>query len=365
MASKICFYSISFVFIFFMATPMSGWAQKIDPATYYKGKTIELIVPVSAGGGSDITARFLTDWFNRFIPGNPGIIVRLMPGANNLIGSNYVYNVAKKDGLTILVGSSVTNINSLLQLKGCKYDLNKMPLVMAVPSGQIFYIRANVIKTFKDIFEKEVVIFGHQPAGGGNATGFILAKEVLGFKTQKIILVYQGSGDARRAFLSGESNATGDTVQVYEASIQPLEKTGDIKYLFQSGTLDTAGNVIRVDPPVGHIPTVYDRYVEIYGKPPSGNIWEAYKTFLGVVSVFEKTLTFPPGTPSEIVNIVGEACNKLVKDPKFIADADAKLRSQPIAGAEMQKIYENSMIRANPEAINWLKTWLREKWGVE
>ncbi|MDI7259133.1 MAG: hypothetical protein QME90_04330 [Thermodesulfobacteriota bacterium] len=165
------------------------------------------------------------------------------------------------------------------------------------------------------------------PPGGGLSTAFILAKELLQFKTKKLILAYGGSGDARRAFLSGELNTSSDTTAAYTSQVLPMEKRGEIKMLWQSGTLDEVGNVIRGDPPFGHVPSVYDRYVEVHGKPPTGKVWEAYKTILVACVVFEKSIAFPPGTPPEIVSIVADACEKLVKDPQFIKDADAKLKS--------------------------------------
>jgi hypothetical protein len=178
-------------------------------------------------------------------------------------------------------------------------------------------------------------------------------------------LAYAGAGDARRAFLSGELNTSSDTTAAYASQVLPMEKKGEIKMLWQSGTLDEMGNVIRVDPPFGHIPSVYERYVEVYGKPPSGKVWEAFKTILVACVVFEKSIAFPPGTPPEIVSIVSDASEKIVKDPQFIASADVKLQSTFTAGASMRKVFDRNMIRANPEAINWLRTWLREKWGVE
>ncbi len=348
-----------------MAVPIGSWAQTPIPANYYKGKSIEIVVPSAAGGGSDIFARYMTDWLTKYIPGNPVTIVRNMPGAVAMIGCNYVYNIARKDGLTLLAADSGSNVGSLLQQKGVEYDLTKMPLVLSGPSGQYYYIKADLIKNFKDIFEKEIIIYGHKPPGGGLTTAFIMAQELLQFKTKKLILAYGGSGDTRRAFLSGELNTSSDTTISYTGQVLPMEKKGEIKMLWQSGTLDEAGNVIRLDPPLGHIPSVYDRYLEVHGKPPSGKVWEAFKTILGAVVVYEKTLAFPPGTPPEMVSIVADACEKLVKDPQFIKDADAKLKSTFAAGPSMRKGFEKNMVHANPEAVTWLRTWLREKWGVE
>lgn len=332
---------------------------------YYKGKVIEIIVPQAPGGGTDIFARYISGWLTKFIAGNPTVMVRNMPGANTLIGANYVYKIAKKDGLTLLAGSGAVNMNSLLQLKGCEFDLNKMPMILSGPSVIIQFIKPDQMSDFKDIFNKEVMIFGSQPPGSGHSTTFILVKELLKFKTKKIILAYAGGGESRRAFLAGEINATGDDILSYTSQILPLEKSGEIKYLWQTGTIDEKGNVVRVDPPLGHIPTVYDRYVEIYGNPPSGIIWEALKVTIGAVAVFNKSLTFPPGTPSGIVDIASDACEKIAKNPQFIADADTKLKCTFMAGNQMKRIYEKIMLQANTEAISWLRTFLREKWGVE
>ena len=37
----------------------------------------------------------------KYIPGNPEIAVQNMPAAGSLVAANYVYNVAKPDGLTL------------------------------------------------------------------------------------------------------------------------------------------------------------------------------------------------------------------------------------------------------------------------
>ena len=48
---------------------------------FYAGKTINLIVGYSAGGGYDQYARLLARHFGRHIPGHPNIVVQNMPGA--------------------------------------------------------------------------------------------------------------------------------------------------------------------------------------------------------------------------------------------------------------------------------------------
>ena len=84
---------------FFWISPLS--AQD----TFYKGKTIRLIVAFSAGGGFDTYSRAIARHLAKHIPGNPAIIVDNMTGAGGIIQANYMYLQAKPDGLTI--GSNI------------------------------------------------------------------------------------------------------------------------------------------------------------------------------------------------------------------------------------------------------------------
>ena len=68
---------------------------------FYKGKTISLVVGNAAGGGYDAYARLLSRYLGRYIPGEPTVIVRNMPGAGGMAMSNYMYSQAPRDGLTI------------------------------------------------------------------------------------------------------------------------------------------------------------------------------------------------------------------------------------------------------------------------
>jgi tripartite-type tricarboxylate transporter receptor subunit TctC len=83
--------------------PRPAFAQT---APFYQGKTIRIIVGFTAGGLYDQYARILARHMPKYIPGNPNIIVQNMPGAGSLTATNYVYSVAKPDGLTLgMVGS--------------------------------------------------------------------------------------------------------------------------------------------------------------------------------------------------------------------------------------------------------------------
>ena len=68
---------------------------------YYQGKTIRVIVGYQAGDSHDQWARTYTRYLGKYIPGNPNFLVQNMPGAGGMIAANYIYNIAKQDGLTM------------------------------------------------------------------------------------------------------------------------------------------------------------------------------------------------------------------------------------------------------------------------
>src|SRR5262249_11829143 len=68
---------------------------------FYSGKSIQVLIGFSAGGGYDVYARTLARHMGRHIPGNPRLVPQNMPGAGSLKAANYLYNVAPRDGTAI------------------------------------------------------------------------------------------------------------------------------------------------------------------------------------------------------------------------------------------------------------------------
>ena len=82
-------------------------AQSVEE--FYKGKTINLAIGFSVGGGYDLYARHLARHMGKHIPGNPAIVPQNMAGAGSLRLANVLYNVAPKDGTTFgMVGRGVS-----------------------------------------------------------------------------------------------------------------------------------------------------------------------------------------------------------------------------------------------------------------
>src|SRR6195256_593682 len=65
---------------------------------FSRGKTVEVYVGYSTGGGYDIYARMLARHMGRFIPGNPTLLPKNMEGAGSLRLANWLANAAPRDG---------------------------------------------------------------------------------------------------------------------------------------------------------------------------------------------------------------------------------------------------------------------------
>jgi tripartite-type tricarboxylate transporter receptor subunit TctC len=83
----------------------TGMASAQSAASFYIGKTVNLIVGSTPGGYYDIAGRVVARHFGQYIPGHPNVIVQNQPGGAGLASVNKIGNAAERDGRTILVMS--------------------------------------------------------------------------------------------------------------------------------------------------------------------------------------------------------------------------------------------------------------------
>ena len=129
---------------------------------FYKGKSLRFLVNYPAGGATDVVARLIAQYLPKHIAGNPTVVVQNMPGGGGNVGANYVYEVAKPDGLTVGVFSG-GYLPQILGGSGVRFDLNNMPMIAGVGETSVVYIGADTgVKRAADILKplKPIVIGG-------------------------------------------------------------------------------------------------------------------------------------------------------------------------------------------------------------
>src|SRR6478672_1009443 len=102
------------------------WSVEVSAQNqFYQGKTVTVISSSSTGSAYDIYARLVAQFMGKHLPGNPNFIVQNMAGAGSLIGTNYVYGIAKSDGTVIGALQPSMYFNQLLKQPEVKYDWAK------------------------------------------------------------------------------------------------------------------------------------------------------------------------------------------------------------------------------------------------
>ncbi len=336
-----------------------GMLGEAKAAPNFKGKVITLVVPISAGGGTDSTGRLISRHLGKFIPGNPPIVVRNIVGAAAVIGVNYAY-AAKPNGLTMVLTSGPANIQNLVRPKGTDFKLEEMSPIYVNSTGSVFYAKPGIVKEPKDLLTGKGVISGNEDPSGGTGFSYVCAKELLGIHLEKEVWGYPGGSQRRLAFLAGEINVSVESSVGYKVSVRPYVERGQAVPVFQSGILDEKGNVIRDVP---DIPTVPEIYLQIHGKAPSGIVWDMYKLMVAG-RTFGKILLLPPKTPADIVDSYRKAAVEMVKDPGFLGESE---RMEPgaryLVGETLARSYLAG-ISARPEVVEFVKKVQSEKYGV-
>ncbi|MDQ7849445.1 MAG: tripartite tricarboxylate transporter substrate-binding protein [Armatimonadota bacterium] len=292
-------------------TPVQGQVP------YYAGKTIEIIVPFGAGGGTDIETRFLAPFFEKHIAGNPKIVVTNRPGGGSILGANFYAANAKPDGFQIFASSGSTVIPFLLGVPQVQYDYRKWRLVKVNGVGGVAYVSpATGIRRPEDVLNPARPLV----YGGISATGLdlsmLLAFELLGINVRSV-LGFEGRGPARLAFERGETNIDYQTTPAYLSQVVPLIREGKARPLFSFGFTNEKGQLVR-DPAAPDLPTIYEFYQQVHKRKPDGLLrWKALQALLVPAFSFQKTLWVPQGTPPEALNALWEAVDKMNADPEF------------------------------------------------
>jgi len=102
---------------------------------YYAGKTIQIIVSSSAGGGTDMAARLVGNIMPKYVPGNPNTIAQNMAGAGGRVANNYFTREAKPNRLTLLQGDTNSLISFTRGGSSVAYDPRKYEAIGAIVRG--------------------------------------------------------------------------------------------------------------------------------------------------------------------------------------------------------------------------------------
>jgi tripartite-type tricarboxylate transporter receptor subunit TctC len=291
--------------------------------SFYNGKTIRIIVGASAGGGYDTYSRTIARHIGKHMAGNPTFVVDNMPGAGFLISANYMYNVAKPDGLTIGHFIGGLFLQQLLGKPGIEFDAAKFEYVGA-PAQDSYVIgvskKTGITSMDQWLASKTVIKLGG--VGAGSATDDIpkVLMATIGLPAQ-LVSGYKGTADVRLAYDSGEVQGVCNAWESLVATWPNELKSGDLTIV-----LNTTAHVLP-DLPKVPLSISYARTDEAR---------KLIKALVHSVGPAARPYLLPPGTPKDRLMTLRKAFSDVMKDPEFLADAKkAKLEINPLDGQEL------------------------------
>jgi tripartite-type tricarboxylate transporter receptor subunit TctC len=310
------------------AVGMSGlsFAQNAGQkeGTAENGPSVDLYIGYSAGGGYDIYARTLARNMERHIPDHPTVLPKNMPGAGSLVLTNWLYNVAPKDGSAFGAIGRGTGFDPLLGSKKAKFDASKFNWIGSMNDEVSVCVAWHTtgITSLDQVKDKELVVGGTGAAADTDQFPKVL-NGVLGTKF-KVVSGYPGGNEINLAMERGEvQGRCGWSWSSVVATHKKWLEEKKINILVQLS--------MRKHPDLPNVPLVMDLaktdegrgiFKLIFSRQPMGRPFVA-----------------PPDVPAARVAMLRKAFMETLHDKQFMADADkAKLEINPVSGEDVQKI---------------------------
>lgn len=321
-----------------------GWSSPLfAQAPFYQGKTMTIVVGTKAGDVYDLYPRLLAEFWPKYLPGSPNIIVQNVPGAASLIAANQVYNTAKPDGLTLAAIYPALYFDQLIKRPEVKFEWTKWNWIgSTVRSNHLLYMRADTpYKTIDDV--RNASTPPKCGATGVSSTGYYMPKlmeETLGTKFD-IVSGYVAGQDIDLAVERGELQCRAFTITAYFAR-EPFiswRKRNFVNVLIQTGS--------KKDPRLKNTPTIY----ELMDKYKTNDAGRSLAKVILASGDFGRPIVAPPGVPADLVKLLRDSFEKTIRDPGLLAQAEkTKLEIDPTSGEDMQTLAKE-VIATPPDVV--------------
>lgn len=301
-------------------------ASAVMPASaqddYYAGKTLNIIVGLSAGGNSDLLIRNIARYLERHIPGNPTIVVQNLPGGGGLRATNHVYELSEADGLTLYFGP-FDPLAQALELEEFRGRYEDFPFVGGVADVRISQIRRDAVpgglEKPADIVKAESPIL----IGDLNATSTagILARmslDVMGVPFN-FVSGYSGGSDVYAAILRNEVQMQNVSISTWRTRSVDFVESGQGIGLWYFVPVAADGSY-SANPYLDDLQPFPEVYQEVHGKMPEGPMWDALNWYTSQIGELTFVTLASPGTPEDRVEILQTAFEKAMTDPEFVEE---------------------------------------------
>ena len=287
---------------------------------FYSGKTIELKIGYSAGGGYDSYARLLAQHMGRHIPGNPTIIPLNMPGDGSLELTNHLYNEAPRDGTVFgIIGRGIA-MEPLLGGEATNFVPTKFNWIGSLNSEVSVCVswKTSPVRRWEDLFAHNLVVGG---TGSGSDTDTLptVLRNLFGARLE-LKSGYDGGSDIVRAMQSGEvQGRCGWSWSSVMSRNADLVENRSINILVQMA--------LRKHPDLPNVPLIMD----LARTDEDRNVL----LLLFARQAMGRPFVAPPGVPEDRVAALRRAFIETSRDLRFLDDARRAGLEIQIAEAEV------------------------------
>jgi tripartite-type tricarboxylate transporter receptor subunit TctC len=278
-----------------------------DEAVSFKGKTVTMIIPSTAGAGTDLSGRLFARYFSKYLPGQPTVVSSNIPAGHGITALNYLVNQSKPDGLTVVMASDSQADPLVFRVPQSRYDPLSLPIVGAVgTSDTILIARVDALPRLMDASAKPINMGSVGGAPRASARMAVWGREYLGWNIQWVV-GYPGSSDLALAMERGEIDMT-----TFPAAylVDKLTDRSKYKIVYRTGFSGAESHSGSSD--LDSAPEFADT---IAGKVTTPDMKAAFE-YWRAQSLF-KWIALPPKTPDAIVAAYRQAYLKSAGDPDF------------------------------------------------
>jgi tripartite-type tricarboxylate transporter receptor subunit TctC len=286
----------------------SNNASAQDPAGFYKGKSVKIIVGYGPGGGYDIYARLIAPYIEKELGAT--VIVENQPGAGGLNALNRLYIQKPADGTQMmLVNGTAAALGQLLEQSNVRYDLTKISHLGVVAASPWMWLAGDKapFKTPAEAMKiKDTIRWGGAGLTDGVSDGASITCEALQMKC-KVILGYKGSSDVVLALTRGEV----DSMYISDSSSNNYTRAGQAKAM---AAMSRQRSKLFPD-----TPTIF----EAVQLTKEGEWWIDFRA---AIDDLGRILVTSPGMPVDRLQFLQQAVGKALTNEKLIAEGEKTQR---------------------------------------
>jgi tripartite-type tricarboxylate transporter receptor subunit TctC len=314
----------------------STQASSQSVEAFYKSRPLTLLSASGAGGGYDVYARVMARHLPKHLAGHPNILVKNMEGAGGLKATNYLANVAERDGSVILATYNTLSLQPLIDSTGIQYDPRELNWIGSIGKQQNIcttWKTHSDVKTLEDAMKREVIVASTGPSNNNSTVPIVLNSLV---KTKFKIIYGYTTGSMRLAMESGEVEGICGLAYSTLMASDPawiLEKKVNILAQFAKVKMAALPDVPLAS--------------EFINDPKDQMVYDV----LTIPQEMGRPIVAPQRVAVERIAALRTAFNDTMKDPDFLSDAKrSQLIVEPLTGEEMSG-YIREIYATPPEVL--------------